>query len=70
MGQLKEELAIDVTAVCLAPFRRVVTGARASSVSVFHSPQPAQRPCHFGSSWPQVEQVKTVVGRGMGGVGR
>ena len=43
--------------------------ARCSSASVFHSPQPGQRPCHLGSSWPQAEQVKTVVGRAMG-VGR
>ena len=34
-------------------------GARASSASVFHSPQPGQRPCHLGLSWPQAEQTKT-----------
>ena len=39
--------------------------ARASSTSVFHSPQPGQRPCHFGLSWPQAEQVKTVAERAM-----
>ena len=48
-----------------APPRRAGTGARRSSASVFHSPQPGQRPCHFGSSWPQAEQVKTVAGRAM-----
>ena len=36
---------------------------RVSSVSVFHSPQPGQRPCHFGLSCPQVEQAKTVARR-------
>src|SRR5215207_782064 len=39
-------------------------GAGCSSTSVFHSPQPRQRPCHFRASWPQAEQVKTV--RAMG----
>ena len=34
-----------------------------SSTSVFHSPQPGQRPCHFVASWPQALQVKTVAGR-------
>jgi DNA polymerase III subunit epsilon len=27
---------------------------------VFHSPQPGQRPCHFGLSWPHPVQAKTV----------
>jgi hypothetical protein len=30
-----------------------------SSTSVFHSPQPGQRPCHFGLSCPHEEQAKT-----------
>jgi DNA polymerase III subunit epsilon len=34
--------------------------ARFSSLIVFHSPQPGQRPCHFGLSWPQPVQAKTV----------
>ena len=33
-----------------------------SSTSVFQSPQPGQRPCHLGLSWPQEEQLKTVRG--------
>jgi hypothetical protein len=37
-------------------------GAR-SSASVFHSPQPGQRPCHFGLCAPQAEQLKMVAGR-------
>jgi hypothetical protein len=37
--------------------------ARFSSVIVFHSPQPGQRPCHFGLSWPQAVQAKTVEDR-------
>jgi hypothetical protein len=32
---------------------------------VFHSPQPGQRPCHFGLSWPQAEQAKRVLERAM-----
>ena len=38
----------------------------ASSTSVFQSPQPGQRPCHFAAVSPQVEQVKTDVARAMG----
>lgn len=38
-------------------------GARASSASVFHSPQPGQRPCHLGDSCPQALQAKTAVER-------
>jgi DNA polymerase III subunit epsilon len=30
---------------------------------VFHSPQPGQRPCHLGLSWPHEEQAKTVAER-------
>jgi hypothetical protein len=33
-----------------------------SSTSVFQSPHPGQRPCHFGLSCPQAEQLKTVRG--------
>jgi hypothetical protein len=40
---------------------RVVAAGR-SSTSVFQSPQPGQRPCHFGLSCPHAEQVKTVRG--------
>jgi len=29
---------------------------------VFHSPQPGQRPCHFGLCAPQAEQLKIVAG--------
>jgi hypothetical protein len=32
-----------------------------SSTSVFHSPQPGQRPCHLALSFPQAPQTKTVV---------
>ena len=39
--------------------------ARCSSTKVFHSPQPGQRPCHFGLSWPQAEQAKRVEDRAM-----
>jgi hypothetical protein len=38
---------------------------RASSASVFHSPQPGQRPCHFAASAPQAEQTNTDVARAM-----
>ncbi len=48
------------------PAPRAETGARASSASVFHSPQPGQRPCHLGDSWPQALQAKTAVERGIG----
>ena len=37
--------------------------ARCSSTSVFHSPQPGQRPCHLGLSCPQAEQAKRVLER-------
>ena len=37
--------------------------ARFSSVMVFHSPQPGQRPCHLGLSWPHEEQAKIVAER-------
>ena len=39
--------------------------SRRSSTSVFHAPQPGQRPCHFVASAAQAEQMKTVAGRGM-----
>ena len=47
-----------------APARpRAAPGAGArSSTSVFHSPQPGQRPCHFGLCVPQAEQLKMVTG--------
>jgi hypothetical protein len=35
-------------------------GAGFSSTSVFQSPQPGQRPCHFGLWLPQEEHVKTL----------
>src|SRR3712207_708120 len=35
--------------------------SRASSTNVLHSPQSGQRPSHFGSSWPQLEQTKSVL---------
>jgi len=38
--------------------------ARASSTSVFQSPHPGQRPCHFGLWWPHAEHEKTVAERG------
>ena len=31
-----------------------------SSTMVFHSPQPGQRPCHLGLSFPHWEQTKRV----------
>ena len=37
--------------------------ARFSSAIVFHSPQPGQRPCHFGLSCPQEVQAKMVAER-------
>ena len=37
--------------------------ARFSSAIVFHSPQPGQRPCHFGLSCPHAVQAKTVAER-------
>ena len=37
-------------------------GWRVSSTNVSHSPQPGQRPCHLGASWPQVEQTKALRG--------
>ena len=39
-------------------------GPRAST-SVFHSPQPAQRPDQASDSWPQALQKKEVVARAM-----
>ena len=39
--------------------------AHASSTSVFHSPQPGQRPLQRGVWCPQDEQTWTVVGRAM-----
>jgi DNA polymerase-3 subunit epsilon len=45
--------------------RPEVADARFSSVIVFHSPQPGQRPCHFGLSWPQELHAKTVAERGI-----
>ena len=38
---------------------------RASSASVFHSPQPGHCPIQRGVSAAQAEQTKTVVARGM-----
>ena len=32
---------------------------------MFHSPQPGQRPCHLGLSWPQELQAKIVAERGI-----
>ncbi len=46
-----------------APARPAGAAARFSSAIVFHSPQPGQRPCHFGLSWPQEVQAKTVAER-------
>jgi len=46
-----------------APPRPAGAAARFSSVIVFHSPQPGQRPCHFGLSWPQAVHAKTVAER-------
>ena len=34
-----------------------------SSTSEFHSPQPGQRPCHFGLSCPHEEQANTDADR-------
>jgi hypothetical protein len=45
------------------PPARAGGATRASSTSEFHSPQPGQRPCHLGLSWPQAEQLKTVAER-------
>ena len=45
------------------PPRADEAGARFSSAIVFHSPQPGQRPCHFGLSCPQEVQAKTVAER-------
>jgi hypothetical protein len=42
------------------PAARAGAEARFSSAIVFHSPQPGQRPCHFGLSCPQALQAKTV----------
>jgi hypothetical protein len=39
--------------------------ARFSSAIVFHSPQPGQRPCHFGLSCPHEVQAKTVADFGI-----
>src|SRR4029453_8310081 len=39
--------------------------ARFSSAMLFHSPQPGQRPCHFGLSWPQELQAKIVADFGI-----
>ena len=36
------------------------SGSRSSTI-VFHSPQPGQRPCHFGLSFPHWEQTKRVL---------
>ena len=44
---------------------RAGAGARCSSTNVFHSPQPGQRPCHFGLSCPHAEQAKRVLERAM-----
>jgi DNA polymerase III subunit epsilon len=46
-----------------APARPAGSAARVSSMSEFHSPQPGQRPCHFGLSCPQSEQEKTLADR-------
>ena len=40
--------------------RRAGARSRTSSTSVFHSPQPAQRPSHLGDSLPHWVQVKVV----------
>ena len=47
------------------PARAPPAGARTSSASVFHSPQPGHCPSHRGASAPQAEQTKTVVERAM-----
>ena len=46
-----------------APPRGAV--GRTCSTSVFHSPQPGQRPAQRAVSWPQAEQTWTEVGLGM-----
>ncbi len=45
------------------PPRPAGADARFSSAMVFHSPQPGQRPCHLGLSWPHEVQAKTVAER-------
>jgi hypothetical protein len=47
------------------PPRPAGADARFSSAIVFHSPQPGQRPCHFGLSCPHEVQAKTVAERGI-----
>ena len=41
-------------------------GAR-SSASVFQASHSGHWPCHLAAMWPQAEQAKTVVGRGIAG---
>ena len=42
------------------PPARGASIARSSTI-VFHSPQPGQRPCHLGLSFPHWEQTKRVL---------
>ena len=49
----------------VAAVRPAGAEARFSSHIVFHSPQPGQRPCHFGLSWPHEVQAKMVAERGI-----
>ena len=56
LGQ-RDRLEARAPAPPLRPPAPLAGAGRASSTSVFHSPQPGQRPCHFGLSWPQAEQL-------------
>ena len=53
-GQAHEIFAVD------PPPARGASIARSSTI-VFHSPQPGQRPCHLGLSFPHWEQTKRVL---------
>ena len=46
-----------------APRPPAAGAGRASSASVFHWPQPGQRPCHLGLSCPHSVQAYTVAER-------
>ena len=56
----------DARAARRAPPARPAAARRAAPrPALFHSPQPGQRPNHFGLSCPHEEQAKTVAERAM-----
>jgi hypothetical protein len=53
----EEDTSLEGPATDRADLRALVEAASASKV--FHSPQPAHCPCHFGADAPQFWQIKT-----------